>query len=169
MWLFAAALAGGATVYFSHTLRRFFGINWVVSKLPEDGLLRRIDEAVVAYRRHRGALLGALALALPAQLVMVFSGAFSGWAVGMPTTMVMFKTLLVILPLVLLAGAVPVSFMGFGVIEPVGRALLVGAEPGVTPNQVVTMLVLIRLYAIVYSLLGAVFLTRGNLTLHSND
>jgi uncharacterized protein (TIRG00374 family) len=169
IWLLAAVLAGGAAVYFSNTLRRFFGINRVVSRLPEDGLLRRIDEAVVAYRHHRGALLGALALALPVQVVLVLCGAFSGWALGMPTTMVMFKTLLVILPLVLLAGAVPISFMGFGVIEPVGRALLVGAELRVTPNQIVTMLVLIRLYAIVYSLLGAVFLTRGNLTLHRDD
>ena len=168
VWIVLAVAIVGAALYFSHTVRRWIGYNRLINLLGENNLLRRADEAAFAYRDHKLAVLGAVSISLPVPVFFIMSGVFSGWAVGLPDNAPMLVTLLAILPLIVLIGALPISFMGFGVMEPAGIALLAAHGPA-TPNQVVTMLVLMRIYQILYSVLGAMFLIRGHLSIHPED
>ncbi len=161
--LFAALLAALGVVYFMPPLQRGLGVTWAMSKLPRGGLIEAVKQAVGAYRHHKGAVAGAVSIGVAGHVMIVTTGIFSGWALGMATSVV---EMAAVLPLVMMAGALPMSFMGFGVMEPAGIALL-GDGTAATNNQVVVMLVLIRLYPILYSVLGALFLARGRLDLKS--
>ena len=164
MWVLAGLAAAASIVYFSGRIRRSLGISWLITRFHEDNLVRRIDEATVAYRRHPYALFMALVLAVPVHVLTIVSAAFTGWAIGMGTEL---SVLLAVLPLVILAGSIPVSFMGFGVMEPIAIQLLEGETA--TVNQIVTMIVLFRVYLILYSMIGAIFLMRGRLHLQPID
>jgi hypothetical protein len=164
--LVGLVLLAGAGVYFIPPIRRWTGLSWLIGRLPPEGLLSRIVSAVGAYRHHKGVLVATFALSIVVHLLFILSAAFSGWALGMQTPLL---RLLAALPLVLLVGALPLSFMGLGVMEPLGIALLAGNAAPATANQVVTMLVLIRLYQVLFSALGALFLMRGELDLHTSS
>lgn len=160
-----AVVAGGVIVvgvlYFSKPLQRGLGLAWMLSLLPSEGLIASVRQAASAYRDHKLPLVQAATLGVIVHLFIVTSAIVTGWALGLDTPT---PKLLALLPLVLMAGALPLSFMGVGVIEPTGMALL-GDGTAATDNQIVVMLVLIRLYQIAYSLVGALFLMRGNLDL----
>lgn len=162
-WIILVIAILGCTIYFSNTFRKWFGISRVLNRLPETSLLRKVDAMVVAYRHHKATVVGALALSVGTHSLLVISSAFSGWAVGMPTTL---TVLMAVLPLVFLIGALPLSFMGFGVIEPAGIALL-AVDGGATASQVVIMLVLVRTYQAMFALIGAWFVMTGHLHFHS--
>jgi len=78
-----------------------------------------------------------------------------------------FTFMLAVLPLVLLAGAVPITFQGIGVMEWLTLQLLFDpAQPGLaTANQLVGMLVLFRLCMLAYAMLGSLVLLRGDIHL----
>ena len=64
------------------------------------------------------------------------------------------------IPVIAFAGSLPISYLGFGVMEPVAMTLL--ADPGFAdPNQVVMFLLLGRLVLFIWSLSGAVFIATG--------
>ncbi|MAE59927.1 MAG: hypothetical protein CMJ49_01070 [Planctomycetaceae bacterium] len=174
MWALAAVALLGAVVYLSGRIRRALGIDWLIRRFPDNSIIRKIDQATVAYRRHPVVLLMALALAVPVHVLTIFATAFSGWSIGVTTEL---AVLMAVLPLVILAGSIPITFMGFGVMEPLAIALLV-AKPDAaglvvatdaTTNQVVTMVVLFRVYLVLYSMIGAIFLMRGHLHLQEID
>jgi hypothetical protein len=73
--------------------------------------------------------------------------------------------LLTVLPVVLFAGALPMTYQGLGVMEALAVAMLV-AEGAAATNQVIAMLVFFRLYLLAYSLLGSFVLLRGDIRLH---
>lgn len=160
IWAIAAVTAAGLAMYFTQTLRKWLGVTRLLASLSDNHPLRRLDAAACAYREHRSALLGAMGLSLPVHMVLIIAIVITGYSLGVSTP---FWTLVAVLPLILLAGALPLSFMGFGVMEPVGIALLGGQ--GATINQVVTMLVLARLYQICWSAMGAIYVVRGGLSL----
>jgi hypothetical protein len=64
-----------------------------------------------------------------------------------------------------LGAAVPISYQGLGVMEAIGGQLLVN-PPACTFNQLVGLLMLARLFQVFYSLIGALFLLKGDIHLH---
>lgn len=162
IWIGFAVCWLVAIIYFSRTLRRLLGLEWVLSVLPAKGLLGRIDEAAVAYRDHKWSLVTAVVLSLPVHLAQGIATALAGFALGMSANLLM--SLLTILPVLFFVGAVPITFLGFGTMEPLGVALLKD-DVHATTNQIVGMLILYRLFQIVYGLMGSLLLLRGEIHL----
>jgi len=95
IWIVAGVVLAGAAVYLTPWLRRGLGITWLMNRMHEAHLLRRIDDAIYAYRGHRWAVLGGLGLSVIAHIANITAAAFCGWAVGLPTG---FGTLLTVMP-----------------------------------------------------------------------
>lgn len=161
----AAVMVLAGAIYFSPLLQRLFGMHFVSRLLPCTGPLAAAKQAVAAYRDHKREVALSVGIAVIVHMTILGAALISARAVGMETGAIKFIALM---PLVTLTGALPLSFMGVGLIEPTGIALL--GEAGIaSANQIVTMLVLIRLYQITWSMLGAAFVVRGGLTLPGEE
>ena len=152
-WVVLGMVAVGALVYLNPWTRRALGINLLTSRVST---IQSLDRAVVGYRHHRGTLLAAVALSLPVHMCLAAATALAGYAVGVPTE---FFTLVAVLPIVFLVGALPITVLGLGVMEPVAAALLEGS--GTTFNQIVAMLMAYRAFLLVYGLLGGLAVLSG--------
>jgi len=145
-WLALAAILLGGGAYLWPVTRKWLG----VTLLTRLSVIDKIDDAVTGYRHHGRAVLGAVAISLPVHLTAAVSIAMAGYAVGVPTP---WATLIAVLPVVLLVGALPVSFLGIGLMEPTMFGLL-QAQSDITFNQVTAMLMAYRAYLFVYAALG---------------
>jgi len=162
IWVGMLAATIGTLIYFSTRVRRKLGITPErIGKLPGAKMLLKIDEAALAYKKHIGVVFGAVALSLPVHLALAGATALAGYALGMKTP---FGLLLTVVPVLFLAAAVPLTYQGLGVMEGLGKALIVGVTA--TENQLIGMLLMIRFYQIFYSLLGSLFLLKGDIHMH---
>ena len=73
--------------------------------------------------------------------------------------------ILVAMPLIFLAAAIPITWQGVGVMELAAIGLLV-EDDGITVNQIVGMLLLYRGIEFTWSLVGAVPVVRGGIRIH---
>lgn len=142
--------------YLSPGVRRVLRVESILARLPGGDVLRKLDDAVRGYARFPGALALSAVLALVTHGLIVLAAYWSSAAIG---STIGLGSLLTVLPLVLLVGSLPLSFLGFGVMEPTGIVLFQGL--GVTANTIVTVLVLIRLEQVVFWLLGGGVLLLG--------
>lgn len=165
LWTCAGIGVLGAAIYFSRRMRKLLRLDHWLVKLPGGKLLAKVDSAAVAFRDHKLVLLAALAMGAGVHVCLVMAASASGYALGMDRPLVL---LITIVPVLFLAGAVPISYQGLGVMEAVGAALLV-SPPHCTTNQMVGMLMLVRVYQMFYSLLGSLFLLRGDIHLHPQE
>lgn len=165
LWLWAALLAVlvAGVLYVASPVRRAAGAVLGRVRVPGRNMLAAVDAALLAYRRHGRAAAAAVALSMLAHLLLAGGTAAAGLALGIDAPL---GRLLTVLPVLFMAGAVPLTYQGLGVMEGLGIALLLD-PPHVTANQIIGMLLLIRLYQIVFSLTGALFLIRGGV--HLND
>ena len=128
-------------------------------------MIRRVDAAAHAYRHHPAALFAALGMAALSQVFLVAAGIAAGWALGMQHAV---ATLALALPVLLIAGSVPLTYQGLGVMEGLGLLLLEQAGLA-TDNQVVGMLLLLRLFQVFYGLAGSVFMLSGDIHLYPQE
>ena len=162
IWLGAAALTVVSVVYFSHRLRRLLRLEKLLTKLPGGGVLTAIDQAAVAYGRHKRHVLAAVLVSVPVHLLLAMATAAAGYALGMDVDVAPPRLMLTVVPVLCMAGALPLTYQGLGVMEGVGRVLI----QGVSFNQIVGMLMMLRLFQVVCSLGGSLFLLRGDIHLH---
>ena len=162
IWLGAATFMFGAGVYFSRRLRTGLKIDRLLRKMPMQGVLKKIDQAAVAYRDHRRIVFGSILVSVPVHVCLSMSTAFSGFALGMDLPL---GLLLTVVPVLFLVGAVPISPQGIGVMELLAMELL-HQPPFATANQIVGMLLMIRLNQMFFSVFGALFLLKGDIHLH---
>lgn len=153
VWVILGAVAAGAFVYLNPWTRRALGIELLTTRV---GAVQSLDRAVVGYRHHRGALAAAVALSVPVHVCLAVATALAGYAIGVPTALV---TLVAALPIVFLTGALPITVLGLGVMEPAAAALLEGS--GTTFNQIVAMLMAYRAFLLVYGLFGGLAVLSG--------
>jgi uncharacterized protein (TIRG00374 family) len=162
IWVGVLVATIGSLIYFSQRIRKKLGITPErIARLPGAAMLMKIDEAALAYKNHIGVVFAAIALSLPVHLALAAATAMAGYALGMDTPL---GLLLTVVPVLFLAAAVPLTYQGLGVMEYLGKMLIVGV--GATENQLIGMLLLIRFYQVFYSLLGSLFLLRGDIHLH---
>jgi uncharacterized membrane protein YbhN (UPF0104 family) len=162
IWLFGVCGTIGASIYFSGRLRKKLYLDSLIAKLPGGGMLAKIDQAAVAYRGHVGALFGGLAMSTLLHLILTTATVITGIALGITQPIRMMFT---VIPILFLGMAVPITPQGIGVVEAIGGQLLVD-PPACTFNQLVGMLMLARVFQLIYSLLGALFLLKGDIHLH---
>ncbi len=161
VWLICAGFLVGSAVYFSNRLRAKLGIDWLISKLPGKQLLASIDQAAYAYRDHKTVVIGSIVMSVTLHVALVTATAMAGYAMGIQTPI---SLLMIVIPVSFLVGAIPIAPQGLGVMEFFAVTML--QSSGAYPNQVVGMLIMIRLYQMFYSLLGSVFLLKGDIHLH---
>ncbi len=162
VWAVAGAVVIVSALYFSRHLRQATGLDWLLTKLlPKDSLLARIDAAAAAYSEHKGIVAFSILLSLPVHLLIAVSASLAGWALGMETSL---TTLLAVVPMIFLVMSIPISPQGVGTAEFVALKLL-AHPPLAGANQVIVMLMVARLYQLVYSLSGAGFLLKGDIHL----
>ncbi len=162
------AISGGSAIllcaaYFSGRVRELLRLHRWLHKLPGGKILVSIDAATVAYRNHVGIVLVSMGLATLLHFILALAAALGGFSMGIPVERL--GLLLTVVPVLFLGAAVPISYQGLGIMEAIAKPLLVDSG-ACTMNQVVGMLLLIRLYQIVYSVFGALFLLRGDIQLH---
>ncbi|MCC6680392.1 MAG: flippase-like domain-containing protein [Phycisphaeraceae bacterium] len=164
-WCTMAVMAVLATIYFSRPLRRVLGLHRLASRLRHDHPIRRLQQYADAYRHHLPALGVALLVSLGMHTAEISATALAGYALGMSSPPLLILT---VLPVVLGAGTLPMTYQGLGVMEALAVGLLVGGGDA-THNQVIAMLLFFRLYLIFYGLLGSLVLLRGDIHLHPRE
>jgi hypothetical protein len=162
IWLSAAGIVLVSAIYFSKRLRNSTGLEAMLAKLPDKGMVSQLDQASVAYRDHKMIVLLAMFMSVPVHILTSSSIALSGYAIGVEES---FGVMLTVVPVISLGGAIPISYQGLGVMEAIGKALIKGGNT----NQIVIMLMLVRFYMVTYSLLGGLFLMRGDIHLHPKE
>lgn len=162
IWVgFACALIG-PLFYFSKRVRAVIGLQRLFARLGPEHILVRIDEAAAAYRDHLRVVVAAVLISLPVHLCQALATTLAGYALGMELPIALMLT---VLPVVFLAGSVPLTYQGLGVMEALIVAMLL-PSPLADANQLVSMLVLFRLFLILYALVGALMMLRGDIHLH---
>ena len=165
IWCALALLFALAAVYFSGRIRRALWLDRLIDKLPSGGLMQRIDQAAVAFRDQPRAVLLTVLISLPIQVCLMSATGVAGLALGMHHSLLV---LITVLPVVFVAGSVPLTYQGLGIMEGLAIALLVAPDLA-SANQVVGMLLLLRLFMIFYALVGSLVLLRGDIHLFPAD
>lgn len=147
-WAALAAVGLGGGAYLWPVTRRLMGLNL----LTKVSAVQKLDAAVTGYRHHLGVLGAAVGLSIPVHLAMSIATAMAGYAIGVETPLVMLVTAL---PVVFIVGALPLSYLGLGIMEVAAAELLIrGENDGITMNQIVAMLMAWRGYLLAYAVIG---------------
>jgi uncharacterized protein (TIRG00374 family) len=111
---FVVVFVACVMIYMSTRARRFLRIKTIISKLPFQGLIEKIHDALSLYRQQYPAAIKAFLVSIPLQ----FSGicAFYFIATALDSSLV-FRDHAIVFPLVQTASAVPIAPAGWGVGE----------------------------------------------------
>ncbi|MDP9174607.1 MAG: flippase-like domain-containing protein [Planctomycetota bacterium] len=147
---------GGLALFYQPTLRRISGLDFFMSKLPMQKQLQKAIEAMEIYGRRPLLALGALLISFPVHMVVILSAMLCGFAFGLRINPFYYW---MAVPVIVLAGSIPISPQGAGVMEYFAINLL---EPqGVTVGQAFALTMSIRLTQIFWNLSGGYFVLRG--------
>lgn len=161
VWIGMLGAIAVAAVYFSKHIRKVLQLDRLIAMLPGN-IFTKIDQAALAYGDHRAAVLWATAVSVPVHFLLAAATVLAGIALGVDREHA--SEMLVIVPLLILAAAVPLSYQGIGIMEGIAYAMMVKTGMA-TMNQVVGMLLMWRIYLVAWSLLGAAMLLRGDVHL----
>jgi hypothetical protein len=148
--------AGGLTVFFNPTLRRMTGLDWILRRLPMQRRVHKAVEAMHLYGRRPGLAAAALLASFPVHAVVILSAFFAGTAFGLHIPWYYYWT---VVPVAVLAGAIPISPQGAGVMEYFAILLLTPIHCSAAEAVVLTMS--IRLVQVLWNLAGGAFVLRG--------
>jgi glycosyltransferase 2 family protein len=151
-----AAVVLGLIVFYSRRLRRWTGLDFVLRRLP---MQRQVQKAIVAmeiYRHRPTPLVVALLLSFPVHVTSILSATFAGWAFRLPLPVFYYW---VVVPVIALVGAIPISPQGAGVME--FFAVELTRRHGVTISQAFVLVMSIRLVQILWNLVAGAFVLRG--------
>jgi uncharacterized protein (TIRG00374 family) len=146
----------GMVVFYNPTLRRATGLAWLLRKLPLQGQVAHIVHALEVYGRRPRAVFWALLCSFPVHVTTIFSATLAGNAFHLPLDPPYYW---VMVPVIALVGAIPISPQGAGVMEFFAVQLTI--HKGVTVAQAVALVMSIRLTAIFWNLLAGLFVLRG--------
>jgi hypothetical protein len=155
VWLALALLAPALAAWLSPSVSRLSGVDHVLAWAARRPRLEPIITAVIAYRRHPVALLAGFACSLVGHVLMIGGCILAGRTLGITTSV---SEMFMLLSLVFLVGAVPISLFGLGVME-VAAVTLFGSLA--SPNQVISMLVIYRCVVICCALPGGALIIGG--------
>ena len=134
------------------------GLDLFIRRLPPRWN-ERANKAVYTmelYRRRPLLVLGTLLMTFPVHMTVIFSAMCAGMALNLPLTPGYYW---VVVPVVVLAGAIPISPQGAGVME--FFAILLTSKQHCSVSQAFALTMSIRLVQIFWNLAGGLFVLRG--------
>jgi uncharacterized protein (TIRG00374 family) len=149
-------VALGLTVFYVPVLRRLTGLNFILGKLPMQKQVQSAVAALNLYGQRPWLMLGTLVMSFPVHVTCIVSAMFAGKAFGLPLEA---KYYWVVVPVVVLSGAIPISPQGAGVME--FFAILLTKKWGCTVTHAFLLTMSIRLVQMLWNLSGAFFVLRG--------
>jgi len=158
--LFAALLLSitvvGLWAIYTPWLRRRLGISRLLSEGKVGDKLRKILDVMQIYRQRPGLIFRAILITVPVHVSVIISAMLAGEAFGLPISPGYY---FIVVPVVVLSGAIPISPQGVGVME--AFAFYLTKQEGATLNQALALTMSIRLVSIFWNLLGGIFVLRG--------
>jgi uncharacterized membrane protein YbhN (UPF0104 family) len=151
-----ACTALGLILFYNPRLRRVSGLDFVISKLPMQKQVEKAIETMHIYGKRPLLLLGALVSSFPVHAVVITSAMLCGWAFALPIKTFYYW---MAVPVIVLAGSIPISPQGAGVMEYFAINLL--QPQGVTVGQAFALTMSIRLTQMLWNLSGGIFVFRG--------
>ncbi len=139
----------GSMVYFSRRIRRTLRVDWFLSRLPLEGTLREIDQAVMIYRAHKGVVGIAILMSLVGHSLLVTSTLLLGRALGIDLPS---ATYFIFTPVILILTALPITVQGWGLGEMIWVYAL--AKVGVAGEMALSLSLANRLAVMIFSLGG---------------
>jgi uncharacterized membrane protein YbhN (UPF0104 family) len=146
----------GLIVFYTEPLRQGLGVDWILSRLPMQKHVKAAVETMHLYGRRPGVALGALLISFPVHMTVITSAMPAGFAFNLPIHPFYYW---MAVPVIVLAGSIPISPQGAGVMEYFAIKLLEGQ--GVNVGQAFALTMSIRLAQMVWNLAGGVFVLRG--------
>jgi hypothetical protein len=151
-----AATGSGLFVFYHRKLRRATGVDWILKRLPMQHTVHRVVETMEIYGRRPWVWVIAIAMTFPVHITTIVSATFAGKAFGLPLHAMYYW---VVVPVITLAGAIPISPQGAGVMEPLAVELT--RLQGVTVSQAFALVMAIRFCQIFWNLIASLFVLRG--------
>jgi uncharacterized protein (TIRG00374 family) len=148
----------GLVVLYTPFIRRLTGFDFILARLPAK-VRDRAEKALHTlelYRRRPGIVFAALLITFPVHITVIASAMLCGMAFGLPLTPGYYW---VVVPVVVLAGAIPISPQGAGVME--FFAILLTRKQNATVSQAFALTMSIRLVQILWNLVGGLFVISG--------
>jgi hypothetical protein len=146
----------GMVVFYSRRLRRWTGLDFILKRLPMQRQVQKAVGALEIYRDRPLPLITALLLSFPIHATSIISATFAGWAFGLPLPVFYYW---VVVPVIALVGAIPISPQGAGVME--FFAVELTRRHGVSISQAFVLVMSIRLMQVFWNLVAGVFVLRG--------
>jgi len=146
--------------YYNRFLRESAPVRWIAARLPLRKAVREMDDVFVVFRAKPRLISLTMGISVVSQLALIASLYVAGRALGIREAS--FLHYVVMVPLIEVAIAAPISFAGWGVGEYAYQILfgLVGVEP----EKAVALSILSKLAVVVYGLPGAVLFALGKRT-----
>lgn len=150
------AVAIGAVVFYNRTLRRISGLAFILRRLPMQKQVVKAVEAMEVYGHRPLPVIAATLVSFPVHAMSILSASFAGMAFRLPLGMFYYW---VVVPVVALVGAIPISPQGAGVME--FFAVQLTKRQGATISQAFVLTMSIRLLAMFWNLVAGIFVLRG--------
>jgi len=150
-----AALAG-LFVLTHPKLRQALGVNWLIGRLPLQHHVQHAVQVMKIYKRRPGLVAWAFLITFPVHITVTLSAMLAGKAFALPLPIIYY---FVVVPVIVLAGAVPISPQGAGVME--FFAIQLTKQYGMTVSQAFALTMSIRVVQIFWNLTGGIFVLRG--------
>ncbi|HTL27603.1 MAG TPA: lysylphosphatidylglycerol synthase transmembrane domain-containing protein [Tepidisphaeraceae bacterium] len=146
----------GLLVYYQPLLRKCTGLDFVLRKLPMQKHIAKIMEVMEIYRQRPLLIVWAITITLPVHGTVVVAAMLSGMAFDLPIPGSYYW---VVVPVIVLAGSIPISPQGAGVME--FFAIILTRRYGCTVSQAFALTMSIRIVQILWNLVGGIFVLRG--------
>jgi uncharacterized protein (TIRG00374 family) len=151
------ATAAGLIVFFVPVLRRLTGLDFILVRLPMQKTVHAAVETLEIYRRRPWIIAWSLIVSLPVHATVICSAMLAGLAFGILRDH--WEYYWVAVPVIVLAGSIPISPQGVGVME--GFAILLLRPQGGTIAQAFTLTMCVRLVQMLWNLSGGLFVLHG--------
>jgi uncharacterized protein (TIRG00374 family) len=154
--LIVFSTAAGLAIFYNLTLRRLFGLAWLINRFSKQKQIKSAVHTMELYRKHKTMVLISLIATFPVHITVVLSAMFAGWAFGLTISPLYY---FVAVPVIVLVGSIPISPQGAGVME--YFAILLLSRQGGTVSQAFALTMSIRMVQILWNLTGGIFVFRG--------
>jgi uncharacterized protein (TIRG00374 family) len=144
------------TIFYNRRLYQMSGLAWLVRRLPMQHRINSAMEALYMYGRRPRLALAALLVSFPVHIIVILSALFAGIAFGLNIPLQYYW---MVVPVTVLAGSIPISPQGAGVME--YFAILLLRPLGCTVAEAIALTMSIRLVQVLWNLSGGIFVLRG--------